>query len=342
MLWVNQTGVSQVFYDGDVEPVFVRPGFAISDLDVAGSRPEGFSPLSSICEVLDKKPNASICLARVSSIGDILLLFPLFYRIRELYPKCQLSFASVKQYLVLIKYIDFISPIEEKKLTLVKADFGYDFNITIERAERQGWGKLYHRSEIYARILGMDLKEYLFTLPYSNLEREKVSSIMESKGYKHDKSMIGFQLRGANDSRSFPIEKVKRMISRIADDGVQVTLIDGDKNWGWEGKNIINMCGEVDVLELVALVDMCDLVVGTDSGVTHIAGATGKTNIAFFGSIPAKNRVKYPNCKVVDLAEAYGCRPCWDSGDRCGQGWKCLAEADENLIYDRIMEQLNA
>lgn len=343
LLWTNKTGLNQIFYDKEIEPVFVRPGFAISDLDVAGTRPYGFTPLTSIYEILDQKPDASICLARVSSIGDILLLFPVFYRIKELYPECRLSFASVKNYLTLIKYIDFIEPVEEKKIALELPDFGYDFNLTVERAERQGWGKLFHRSEIYARILGIEIEEYRYTVPYSDMEKTKVLDILKSKGYEKDSSIpvIGFQLRGANESRSFPIEKVKRMVSRLAENGAIVVLLDGDKNMGWEGTNIINMCGAVDVLGLVALIDMCDLAVSTDSGVTHIAGAVGKINVAFFGCIPAKNRVKYPNCHVVDLAKAHGCEPCWESGERCGQRWSCLAEANENMIHDRIMEQLN-
>jgi ADP-heptose:LPS heptosyltransferase len=328
-----------------VEPVLVRPGFSISDLDVKGARPQGFTPLTSIYEILDQKPNASICLARVSSIGDIILLFPVFYRIKELYPECRLSFASVRNYLTLIKYIDFIEPVEEKKIALELPDFGYDFNITVERAERQGWGKLYHRSEIYARILGIDIEEYRYAVPYSDVEKASVLNALHDNGYNNDDdcgNVIGFQLRGASDSRSFPIDKVKRVIRRLAESGNKVILLDGDRNMGWSGENIINMCGAVDVLGLVALIDMCDLAVSTDSGVTHIAGAVGKTNVAFFGCIPAKNRVKYPNCCVVNLAKEWGCEnPCWESGERCGQNWSCLADADENMIFDRIMEQMN-
>ena len=339
VLWINRTGIVQVFYDRDIEPATVRPGFAISDLDVSGARPQGFTPLTSIYEVLDQKPDASICLVRVSSIGDILLLFPLFYRIRELYPLCRLFFASVKHYLPMVKYIDFITGIDSKKVECLQIDFGYDFDLSIERAERAGWGRKYHRSDAYAKFLGIDLQEYKFSLPYSDMEKIKVSALLQRKGYT-DGPLIGFQLRGANASRSFPIDKVKRIVNRLTMQGMFVVLLDGDKNIGWEGKNIINMCGEVDILELVVLVDMCNLVVSTDSGITHIAGATGKTNVAFFGCIPAENRVKYPNCEVVDLAKAWGCEPCWESGEQCGQRWSCLVEADESLIHDRIMEQI--
>lgn len=345
MLWVNKTGVNQVFYDNQIEPVSIRPVYAISDLDVNGVRPKSFTPITSIYEILDQKPDASIRLVRVSSIGDILLLFPVFYRIKELYPECRLSFASVKRYLPLIKYIDFIEPVDEKKAGLANnIDFGYDFNLTIERAERYGWGKNFHRSEIYARILGIEIPEYRYTLPYSDVEKIEVLNIMKSKGYDEVSAdpIIGFQLRGANESRSFPLEKIKNVIKRLTETGIRTVLIDGDRNIGWEGTNIINMCGTVDVLGLAALIDMCDLAVSTDSGVTHLAGAVEKKNVAFFGCIPAKNRVKYPNCHVVDLAKEWGCESseCWEGGGRCGRQWSCLIDADENLIFDRITEQL--
>ena len=341
MLWINKTGIPQIFYDPHIEPISVRPGFSINDLDAAGGRPKGFSPLMSIYEILDQKPNASICLARVSSIGDILLLFPLFFRIRELYPECHLMFASVKRYLEFIKYIDFIEPVEEKKLNTIRPDFGYDFNITVERAERQGWGKLYHRSEIYAKIVGVSLEEhYTYTLPYSEIEKMKVLNLLQQKSYISGPPLIGFQLRGASPQRTIPTEKLKRVINRLTGIGAAVVLLDGDKNIGWGGPNIINMCGELNVLELVAMVDMCDLVVSTDSGVTHIAGAINKKNIAFFGGIPAENRVRYPECIVVDLAGEFGCSPCWESGEKCVQGWDCLVRANEDLMYNRIVDGL--
>ena len=205
-------------------------------------------------------------------------------------------------------------------------------------AERQGWGKNYHRSEIYARILGIDLlADYKFALPYSDMEKARVSTLLQRKGYAGG-PLIGFQLRGASASRSFPLEKVQRVIKTLVTKGLNVVLLDGDKNIGWEGKNIINLCGEVDVLELTALIDMCDLIVSTDSGVTHIAGAIGKPDLAFFGCIPAKNRVKYPNCRVIDLARAYGCEPCWEGGEKCGQRWSCLAEANEGFIVQEILK----
>jgi ADP-heptose:LPS heptosyltransferase len=275
----------------------------------------------------------------VSSVGDILLMFPLFYCIKELYPLCRLSFSSTRQHLLLVKYVDFIAPVEEKKLAFTRPDFGYNFNLVVERAERQGWGQGYHRSEIYARILGIDLKDYNFTLPYSGCEKAMVSALLQRKGYKTG-PLIGFQLKGASAQRSFPADKVKKVIGMLAADGISVALLDGDRNAGWEGENIVNLCGKMNVLELAALIDKCTLVVSTDSGVTHIAGAVGKRNVAFFGCIPAKNRVKYPMCKVVDLARKHGCEPCWENGERCGRRWSCLAEVSEKFVYDRIMEQL--
>ena len=38
-----------------------------------------------------EKPDARICLARDSSIGDILLMVPMFFRIKELFPLCRID-----------------------------------------------------------------------------------------------------------------------------------------------------------------------------------------------------------------------------------------------------------
>lgn len=337
MLWHNKKRLTQVFYDSQGEPVFVKPYFALNDLDLMGaSFPVSFEPVGSIYEILNNKPDARICLVRESSIGDILLMLPVFYRIKELYTLCQIFFATVDRYMPLFKYVDFIEPVKKQKIEFEAYDIGYDFNLSLERAERAGWGKNYHRSNIYARLLGLDLKEYRFDLPISGEEKKVAREILHANGYKEG-PLVGFQIRGAETYRSIPIQKVKNVVNRLAQEGIQVALLDGDRNIGWEGENIINTCGMLDLLGLLGVVDSCDLVVSTDSGITHIAGALGKKNVAFFACVPAENRVKYPNCKVVDLARAYGCEPCWESGDKCGRRWSCLAEADENLIFNGIM-----
>ena len=340
MLWHNKTGLIHVFYDAQGEPVTVKPYFVLNDLDLMGVKfPVSFAPVKSICEILDQKPDASICLARNSSIGDILLMTPVLYCIKELYPLCSVFLATVDNYLPLFKYADFVIPIREKKASFQPYDIGCDFNLSLERAERAEWGKKYHRSDIYARLLGLNLKEYRFHLPYSDKERKMADEFLQSNGYKSG-PLVGFQIRGATPYRSIPIHKIRNVVKILTNHGIQVALLDGDRNAGWEGKNIINICGMLDVLGLAAVLGCCNLVVSTDSGITHMAGALGKKNVAFFACIPAENRVRYPNCKVVDLAKEHGCKPCWETGERCGQRWSCLVDADEDLICDEIMAGL--
>jgi len=338
VLWHNRTGLIQVFYDSQIEPAYVKPGFAINDLDLPGVA-SGLTPVGSIYEIVAEKPDARICLARASSIGDIILMTPTLYRIRELFPLCRIFFATVDHYLPLFKHLEFVELIRNKLMEVYDFDVGYDFDLSLERAEGAGWGRQYHRSDIYARLLGLDLKEHRYDLPYPEAERQRATELLCSKGYRSG-PLVGFQLRGASVQRSLPIEKVRTVVSRLAERGLQVVLLDSDGNAGWEAKNVLNLCGMLDTLGLFAVVDCCDLVVSTDSGITHVAGVLGKRNVAFFACVPAENRVKYPNCKVVDLARAHGCEPCWEGGGKCGQRWSCLAEADENLLCTEIIGEL--
>jgi len=317
----------------------VKPQFAINDIDLAGVRSvPNFTPAESVVKILQRNPEASLCLVRTSSVGDILLMTPMFYRIKELFPLCRLLFATVPHYEPLFRYFDLIETVKIKLVEYQDYDFGYDFNLALERAERAGWGKQYHRSAIYARLLGLELTEYRYALAYSEKEKRMAEQILVSKGYTGG-PLVAFQLRGASAQRSFPLSKAKRIIEKLSE-RVQVALIDGDPSVGWTGSNVINLCGATGLLELAAVLDMCELVVSTDSGLTHMAGSLGKKNVAFFACIPSENRVRYPHCRVVDLATLHGCRPCWEDGDRCGRGWHCLQKADEGVVYERIMESL--
>ena len=340
MLWRNVTGLKQVYYDEQFETVTIRTNFSVNDLDLAGTNLlNGFEPVQSIYKIIDEKPDSRVCLVRESSIGDILLMTPVIYHIKEHFPLCRIDIATGDQYLPLHEHVAFVRPVKIQKIKFETYDMGYDFNLSLERAERRGWGRECHRSDIYAKLLGIELDEYKYDIPISKRERDVAKEILHEKGYTEG-PLIGYQLRGASASRSMPISKIKKTVQKLTHEKISVVLFDGSRNAGWNGEGIINTCGMLDMRSLFAMIDCCDLVVSTDSGITHIAGALGKKNVAFYACIPAENRVKYENCKVVDLASAYGCKPCWESGERCGQKWSCLREADDKLIYDNIMAEV--
>ena len=77
--------------------------------------------------------------------------------------------------------------------------------------------------------------------------------------------------------------------------------------------DVIDLRGKCTLLQMIAALDQCSLVIANDSGPFHIARALGKKTVAFFGPVDEKLYGPYPdsgNCVVLkrDLA----CRPCYN------------------------------
>jgi len=90
----------------------------------------------------------------------------------------------------------------------------------------------------------------------------------------------------------------------------------------------------LDLAQLAALLARCDVYLGNDSGVSHLAGAVGARTVAIFG--PTDERQWAPRGpRVTILRRQIACSPCGDSAMiRCPH-LACLAElAPAEIIHE--------
>jgi len=103
---------------------------------------------------------------------------------------------------------------------------------------------------------------------------------------------------------------------------------------------------EIDLKNLVALIDCCDLIIGNDGGPLKIANALGKNFISIFGPVDEKVYGAYPpdlsNAKVIkkDLA----CRPCYKKFrlSECKNRKKCLKDINVEEVFSSVLNFLNS
>jgi len=96
-----------------------------------------------------------------------------------------------------------------------------------------------------------------------------------------------------------PIEKMKLLVSRCADELDAEIIITGDKreeeicsSFPARG-NIYNLCGKFNLGELTALIDNSAILVANSTGPLHIAAALGKHVIGFFPKIRTMSPVRW-------------------------------------------------
>lgn len=140
-------------------------------------------------------------------------------------------------------------------------------------------------------------------------------------------------------AKQWPIEKYTQLAMELVDKGFQVWVIGsakeavlGEKITMQRPTEIYNLCGKTSLVEAVDLVGMSEWVVTNDSGLMHVACATGRKVIALYGSsTPAYTP---PLSKdATPVYHALECSPCFKRECPLGHT-QCL----QGISVDEVLE----
>jgi heptosyltransferase-1 len=101
------------------------------------------------------------------------------------------------------------------------------------------------------------------------------------------------------------------------------------------GSGIVNLAGATGLAEAAALVKHAGLVVGVDTGITHMGIAFARPTVAIFGSTRPYLDTGRDNARVIWLA--LPCSPC-RRHPTCGGAFTCL----RNITVERVVEEARA
>ena len=223
-------------------------------------------------------------------------------------------------------------------------DFGFTFTIDgiLERDHSlQNKENHKHRIEIllnYFNITEFDKSELDWSL--------KMKSNVVVPELKRDKKIIGFQLRGSGYMKTLPMSMVKDIIHELSKN-YYVALIDQDKEKGFEGTNILNLCGKLKTPQVIELLRHCDLCFTMDSGVLWMAHVANCPTITFLGSTREEERItlhpQYPDkAKAIDLTKYVGCEPCFETRVRCKGAINCMNKVNYDMISVELLEKVKS
>ncbi len=89
-------------------------------------------------------------------------------------------------------------------------------------------------------------------------------------------------------------------------------------------KPVVNLCGQINLKELIALIGHARLLIGVDSVPMHIASATNTPCVAFFGPSNELEWSPWMNRHII-LSSNHSCRPCDLAGCGDGRRSECLS-----------------
>lgn len=137
-------------------------------------------------------------------------------------------------------------------------------------------------------------------------------------------------------------ERFRELTERLLKDKDKAVLYFGDLSTaplvndickGLEGK-IINLAGKTTLRELLAMIQLCTVLLTNDSGPMHIASALGTPLVALFGSTSDVKTGPYAGGSVIH--KHVECSPCYKRV--CPIDFRCMKRIEVEEVYQALQK----
>lgn len=260
------------------------------------------------------------------NLGDEIMTIPVYKAIKDKYRD---SILCVKvRYPELLYHNHYIDKINESF-----NDYDKNFNL-------KGESKTENRLDYLSRKLNLKLKELSPKLYLKEEELKKNNPIF--KGLE-DKLKICIST-GANwRSRQWGVNKFKRLAEYLIKRyGAQIIELGRNCESIGLGISLIN---KTLVRETAVILKQCDLFIGNDSGLIHLAIAVGTPTLALFGPLFPEHLISATITDFIALKADIECQGCWSKGimkypDCCPKGVPVCMDAISFDAANRAIEVL--
>lgn len=149
-------------------------------------------------------------------------------------------------------------------------------------------------------------------------------------------------------AKSWPVDHWRELLGRIiVGHGAQVILVGNRRDRtiagqilaGRDWPGVADWTGRLSVVELAALLQRADLLVGADSGPAHLAAAVGAAAVVLFSGTNSPRQWQPCGRRVRVIRHRVGCSPC--HRERCPRAdhqcmrllrpWQVAAEVEQSL-----------
>lgn len=339
-LYYNKTKCTQLIYrNGTVYPTTINPKMIV---DLSSYKDYQLSDFDVFDLSLIQNTD-TITLHREYALGDLLQLIAAARLIKKRYNIKKIVVITNERFVSDLNYCfkDIIF-ITSEFLIQSQPNLGYIFTLDgILEKDHSGTNHEngLHRIEILLNYFGINE----FTKDDLDWSLNLVGGLNMPQ-LKTDKKMIGLQIRGSGYMKTLPTEMIKQIATELSKEHY-VVLIDQDKDKGFEGKNIINLCGQLKPPHVIELLRRCQLCLTMDSGVLWMAHVANCPTLTFLGSTREHERIslhpQYPDkAKCIDLTKYVGCEPCFETRCRCKGAINCMNKVSYDMIKAELLEKV--
>ena len=178
--------------------------------------------------------------------------------------------------------------------------------------------------------------------PKLTIDIENQHQLVKKLNLKTDKPVVGF-MPGAEygPAKQWPIEYFTGLATKLVADGKYVWVFGSGKEQ-ISGKlisdnndQVTNLCGQTELVDVIDLIALTDTVVSNDSGLMHVACATGRKVIGIYGSSSPDYTPPLANDAAI-FYKKLDCSPCFERVCRFGH-YNCL----KNITVNEVLSLIN-
>lgn len=177
--------------------------------------------------------------------------------------------------------------------------------------------------------------------PGLTVDQENQRRLVSELKLKTDRPIIGF-MPGAEygPAKQWPVEYFKELAGLLASKNIDVWVFGSKKEddlgdiIASENDNVSNLCGKTSLIDVIDLLALTTNTVTNDSGLMHIACATGGQVVAIYGSSDPKFTPPLSDSAVI-IYKGLECSPCFERTCRFAHV-NCLAGISPEDVMDKL------
>lgn len=297
----------------------------------------------------------TVTIFATGGIGDSMWAMPFAKALKVKYPQCAIIIVTEKKNAEIWKNVPYVVGVIQNAFWNVggvirKSDDVFDFGGIATVLKKQM--KL-DPIEATFQMTGLPLpKEKSDCRPELILtidEGKAGERFLESKEINiQTHQLICIGLEASTSNRHWPFEYVKNLTKKLIDENYKVIWLGkspeyNDKFLDLETKKIgaINLCGETNLRQLMAILALSDLYIGPNSGLMVIATALMTPTLGLFGAFNPKLRAKFYE-RFTGIWGKAKCSPCNEHWTECRHGHPapCMKLIDPKEVYNKSKELL--
>jgi heptosyltransferase II len=145
-------------------------------------------------------------------------------------------------------------------------------------------------------------------------------------------------------SKQYPAESFSKLSFLLQEKGYKIVLLGGKNEIGIckkiynKNKQILNFCGKTSITDAIDILSFCKYAITCDSGLMHVAAATGCHTVAIYGGSSPDYTPPMTNNKTI-ISDNLVCQPCFKKECQY-QTYECFAKITPQNIASNVTQPL--